>query len=29
VIVLSGDRGATFGPILKLSNNGTIVAAAE
>ena len=29
VIVLSGDRDATFGPILKLSNNGTIGAAAE
>ena len=29
VIVFSGDRGATFGPILKLSNNGTIGAAAE
>ena len=29
VIVLSGDRGATFEPILKLSNNGTIGAAAE
>jgi hypothetical protein len=29
LIVLSGDRGATFGPILKLSNNGTIGAAAE
>ena len=28
-IVFSGDRGATFGPILKLSNNETIGAAAE
>jgi hypothetical protein len=29
MIVLSGDRGATFGPILKLSYKGTIGAAAE
>jgi hypothetical protein len=29
VIVLNGKRGATFGPILKLSNNGTIGTAAE
>ena len=29
VIVLSGDRVATFGPILELSNNGTIGVAAE
>jgi hypothetical protein len=29
VIVFSSDRGATFGPTLKLSNNGTIGAAAE
>ena len=24
VIVFSGDRGATFGPILRLASNGTI-----
>jgi hypothetical protein len=29
VILFSGDRSATFGPILKLSNNETIGAAAE
>jgi hypothetical protein len=29
VIALSGNRGTTFGPILKLSYNGTIGVAAE